>query len=134
MAQHPPTPDECPGPDQGGPAASLHERIGTLESSVRILATGHVTLTEQMAEMTVSMTRQDKRINALRDDLKANSDATLATLQAAREIKDIVTTGRTMGRLARWAAPSLVAAAVAIGVLKGWAVDVGQAIKAAGQK
>lgn len=130
----PPTPADCPGPDHCGPVQNLYERIGTLESSVRILATGHVTLTQQMAELTISAHRQDERMDAFGHDLVENSQVTRETLQAAHEIKDIVTTGKTMGKLAKWLAPTLVSAAIAIGIVKGWAVDAGHAITSLGRK
>ena len=130
----PPTPDDCPGPEDCGPARGLADRIGTLEGSVRILASGHVTLTEQMAELSISVARQDKRMDQFGAELAQNGKDTRETLQAALEIKDIVTTGRTMGKLAKWAAPTLVACAVAFGVIKGWAVDLGQAISAGARK
>lgn len=128
----PPTPDDCPGPEACAPARDLVELIDAVEQSVRMLASGHVTLTEQMAELHLSVVRQDKRMDKLVTDLQANSQATQETMKAALEIKDVVTTGRTMGRLVRWAAPTLVALAVALGVIKGWAVDIGQAISASG--
>ena len=127
-------PPDCPGLDDCGPAQPLRDRIDRLEASVRVVATGHVTLTQQVAELSLSVTRQDQRIDKIVTDLADNSKVTRETLAAAREIRDIVTTGRTMGKLAKWLAPTLVAAAVAVGVLKGWAIDVGQAIKAAGQR
>ena len=132
----PPTdpPPDCPGLDDCGPAQPLRDRIDRLESSVRIVAAGHVTLTQQVAELSLGATAQGQRMDKMAADLADNSKATRETLQAALEIRDIVTTGRTMGRLAKWLAPTLVAVAVALGVLKGWAVDVGAAIKAAGQK
>ena len=130
----PPTPPDCPGPDTCEPAHSLNVRIGTLENSVRILAAGHVTLTEQMVELSISVARQDKRMDQFGAELAQNGKDTRETLQAALEIKDIVTTGRTMGKLAKWAAPTLVACAVAFGVIKGWAVDIGQALSAGQRK
>ena len=129
-----PTPDDCPGPEDCAPARDLVGRIDTLEQSVRVLAAGHVTLTEQMAELSISVARQDKRMDQFGAELEQNGKDTRETLQAALEIKDIVTTGRTMGKLAKWAAPTLVACAVAFGVIKGWAVDIGQALSAGQRK
>ena len=127
-------PDNCPGLDDCGPAQPLRDRIDRLESSVRIVAAGHVTLTNQIADLSLSAERQDKRLDAFGADLLANSQVTRETLQAAREIKDIVTTTRTMGKLARWAAPTLVAVAVALGVVNGWVHAIGQALASIGAR
>lgn len=116
-------PEDCPGLDGCWPAQPIQERLDRLESSIRVVAAGHVALTEQMAELSISSARQDKRLNQFASELTDNSRATRETLQAALEIKDIVTTGRTMGKLARWAAPTFIAFAVALGVMKGWVTD-----------
>jgi hypothetical protein len=106
----------------------LEERVGTVESSIRMVAAGHQVLHEQMAELTVLVHRQDTQIRA---DLAENSKVTRETLAAANEIRDLVTTARTGGRLVRWAAPTLASCVVLWGMVSGWLVDFGHAVSAA---
>ena len=105
----------------------LQDRVNTLETGQRMIATGHVQLVEQMAEITVSQRRADEqrkiysaRLDAITVDLAENSKVTREILDATRDLRDVVITAKTGGRLAKWAAPTLVAAGVSVGILKGW--------------
>lgn len=128
--------------------AELQDRVNTLEAGQKMIASGHVLLVEQMAEITVSQRRadvhraehtkrlaeiagtllsQDEEIRRNRDsleriseDLNANTRATRETLETARDLRDFVITAKTSGRFAKWLAPTLIAVAAAVGVLKGW--------------
>ncbi len=129
----------------------LQDRVNAIEAGQRMIASGHVQLVEQMAEITVSQRRadihrkeqtqrldeiavtllnQDQQIKenkdnlqAIRDDLAGNTKTTKEILEATRDLRDVVITAKTGGRLAKWAAPTLVAAGVSIGILKGWALS-----------
>lgn len=94
---------------------------------MRIVAAGHAQLTEQLAEITVSQHRAEaqRHADAARLDnvdaaLAENSRLTAETLVATRDIRDLMTTARTGGRLVRWAAPTLAAAGATWATLKGW--------------
>ena len=115
--------DSMPGKLDG-----LHERVERLEAGQRVIAAGHVSLTAQMAEVTTALHHQHAAATDLRAEMQRNSDATQQTLHAAREIRDIVTTATTLGRLARWVGPTVVAAAVAWGVAAGWAHALGATV------
>lgn len=117
------TPDDCPGVDSCEPAVSLSSRMARVEQSVRIMAAGHVHLSNQLGELKAEQGSQRKRlddtasaIDKLGKDVRENTDLT-------RDIRDAVITGRTMGRFAKWAAPTLAAAAGAAALAKGWVVD-----------
>lgn len=103
--------------------AHLHGRVDTLESSVRIVAAGHQLLAEQMAEITVSQHRSGQRLDKISTELAANTATTREILEATRDLRDVVITARTGGKFARWLAPTLLAAAASIGVVKGWWSD-----------
>ncbi len=105
----------------------LHDRIGSLESDVRAVATGHEYLASQIAEITISQRRADVqrqeqavRMDELQAALQANTDMTQRTLAATEAVRDVVTTAKVGGRFVRWLAPTLVAVGVGIGTLKGW--------------
>lgn len=109
--------------------AELEHRVNTLEAGQKMIASGHVQLVEQMAEITVSQRRADQqrkeyaaRLDAITADLADNSKVTREILDATRDLRDVVITAKTGGRLAKWAAPTLVAAGVSVGILKGWAL------------
>ena len=104
--------------------AGLHGRVGTLEASVRMVASGHAQLVEQMAEITVSQHRSGTRLDKLSTDLADNTAMSRAILQDIKDVHDVVVTAKTGGRLAKWAAPTLVAAAASIAVIKGWVHDL----------
>lgn len=126
----------------------LQERVNTLEAGQKMIASGHVLLVEQMAEVTVSQRRADihraehtkrlaeiagtlqqqdeeikrnrESLSSIRDELAGNTKTTKEILDVTRDLRDVVITAKTGGRLAKWAAPTLVAAGVSIGILKGW--------------
>lgn len=128
--------------------AELENRVNTLEAGHRMIAAGHVQLVDQIAEVTVNQHRaeqqrkdfarrlegiaatlqsQDEQIRnnrdsleSIRDELRSNTTTTREILDATRDLRDVVITAKTGGRLARWAAPTLLAAAASLGVLKGW--------------
>lgn len=103
--------------------AHLHGRVGTLESMARVAEVGHQHLVEQMAEITVSQHRSGQRLDKISTELSDNSKTTREILEATRDLRDVVITARTGGRFARWLAPTLLAAAASIGVVKGWWSD-----------
>lgn len=107
--------------------AAMDARVSTLETGMRMIASGHAQLTEQLAEITVSQHRaeaqrkaQAQRLDNFDAALADNSRLTAETLAAARDIRDLITTARTGGRLVRWAAPTLAAAGATWATLKGW--------------
>lgn len=107
--------------------SALIETQARQQGQIDVLMTGMRTTTEQIAELTVSQMRADaqraehtRRLDTIDANLKENSRDTRATLQAANDIKDLVTTAKTGGKLVRWAAPTLVALGIALGVVKGW--------------
>ena len=109
--------------------AGLENRVNTLETAQRMIAAGHVQLVEQMAEITVNQHRADQqrkeyaaRLDAITADLADNSKVTREILDATRDLRDVVITAKTGGKLAKWAAPTLVAAGLSIGIVKGWAI------------
>lgn len=109
--------------------AELQDRVSSLEAGQRMIAAGHVQLVDQMAEITVSQRRADQqrkeyaaRLDAITADLADNSKVTREILDATRDLRDVVITAKTGGKLAKWAAPTLVAAGVSIGIVKGWAI------------
>lgn len=117
------TPEEWTGVSESD-WAGLHHRVDSLESSVRIVAAGHQQLVDQMAEITVSQHRSGTRLDKLDSDLAENSKVTREILAATRDLRDVVITARTGGKFARWLAPTIIAAAASIGVIKGWWSDV----------
>jgi len=104
--------------------AGLHSRVGTLESSVRIVAAGHQQLVDQMAEITVSQHRSGTRLDKLSSDLAENTKLGQDIRSDIRAVRDVVITARTGGKFARWLAPTLVAGAVSFGMVKGWWADL----------
>lgn len=101
--------------------AGLHSRVGSLESSVRIVAAGHQQLVDQMAEITVSQHRSGTRLDKISTELADNSKTTREILGATRDLRDVVITARTSGKFARWLAPTVIAGAAALAVIKaGW--------------
>lgn len=128
--------------------AELENRVSSLEAGQRMIAASNVQLVDQMAEITVNQHRanevrrqqtqrldeialtllnQDEEIRRNRDrlaeigeELRTNTRTTAEILEATRDLRDVVITAKTGGRLARWAAPTLLAAAASIGVIKGW--------------
>lgn len=109
--------------------AELQDRVSSLEAGQRMIAAGHVQLVDQMAEITVSQRRADQqrkeyaaRLDAITADLADNSKTTREILEATRDLRDVVITAKTGGRLAKWAAPTLVAVGVSVGIVKGWAL------------
>lgn len=106
---------------------AIDARVSTLETGMRIIAAGHAQLTDQLAEFTVSQQRaevarkaQAERLDNFDAALADNSRLTAETLAATRDIRDLMTTARTGGRLIRWAAPTLAAAVAIAADLKGW--------------
>lgn len=99
--------------------AGLHSRVGTLESSVRIVAAGHQQLVDQMAEITVSQHRSGTRLDKLSSDLAENTKLGQDIRSDIRAVRDVVITAKTGGRFARWLAPTVIAGAAAIAVIKG---------------
>lgn len=130
--------------------ADLQDRVSSLEAGQRMIAAGHVQLVDQIAEVTVNQHRaeqqrkdfakrlegiaatlqsQDEQIRfhrdslaEIRDDLRSNTTTTREILEATRDLRDVVITAKTGGRLAKWAAPTLVAVGVSVGIVKGWAM------------
>lgn len=107
--------------------AHLHDRIGAIESDLRVVKTGHEFLASQIAEITVSQRRADvqrqehsMRMDQMQAALLENTDMTQRTLQATEAVRDVVTTARMGGRFVRWLTPTLVAMGVGLGVVKGW--------------
>jgi septal ring factor EnvC (AmiA/AmiB activator) len=103
------------------------QRLDRLEASVRVIATGHAQLAEQMAELVVSQVRTDqknaehsKRLDKIDADLAENSALTRETWQNAKDIRDVVITAKTGGKLVRWATPTLVAIGLTVATVKGW--------------
>lgn len=112
-----PAPDDCPGLDGCEVAQPIRERMTALELSHRNTAA-------QVADMTITVDRHSQMLDTLQSSIDENSTLTRQTLDATNSIKDIVTTGRVMSRFARWLAPTLLATAAALAVVKGWAGDV----------
>lgn len=112
-----PTPDDCPGLDGCEVAQPIRERMTALELAHRGTAA-------KVADMTITVDRHSQMLDTLQSSIDENSTLTRQTLSAAQDIKDIVTTGRVMSRFARWLAPTLLATAAALAVVKGWAGDV----------
>ena len=115
--------------DQGtsSRARKTVDRLDRLEASVRVIATGHAQIAEQMAELVVSQVRTDqknaehsKRLDKIDADLAENSALTRETWQNAKDIRDVVITARTGGKLVRWAYPTLVAIGLTVATVKGW--------------
>lgn len=104
--------------------AGLHHRVGTLETMARVAEVGHQHLVEQMAEITVSQHRSSAKVDKLSADLAENTRMSRDILSDIRDVRDVVITARTGGRFARWLAPTIIAAAASIGVIKGWWSDV----------
>ena len=107
--------------------AALHDRLGSVESGLRAVNTGHEFLASQIAEITVSQRHADiqRREHAARMDemqkaLLDNTDMTQRTLAATEAVRDVVTTARMGGKFVRWLTPTLVAVGVGIGTVKGW--------------
>jgi hypothetical protein len=122
------------GDDRDGDPSGLVADVNRLNASVRVVAAGNNTLHEQIAELTVAnheakaaRAAQSSRLDHIESELQRNTTETRETramvgqtLEAAKDIRDIVTTARTGGRLVRWAAPTLAAAAATWATLKGW--------------
>lgn len=112
----------------------LVARVSTLEGSLRILATSNVQLTQQMGEITVNQHRADAqreeqtmRLDAITENLAANTENLAANtktteeiLIATRDLRDVVITAKTGGKFARWLAPTVIATAATLSVMKGW--------------
>lgn len=107
--------------------AALLDAQSRQQGQIDVLTISTRTITEQIAELTVSQMRADaqrqehtRRLDSIELNLNENSQLTRETLKAANDIKDLVTTARTGGKLIRWAAPTLVALGVAVGAVKGY--------------
>lgn len=107
--------------------AEIEGRISSLESGQKMIASGHVVLVEQMAEITVSQRKADaqrkvysNRLDAINQELADNSRVTREILQATTDLRDVVITAKTGGRFIKWAAPTLLAVGVSVGIIKGW--------------
>ncbi len=98
----------------------LDERVTSLEAGQRMIASGHVQLVNQMAEITVTLQNQDVLIAKNADALQSMTKAMNENTEMTRAIRDVVITARTGGKFMRWVAPTLVSVGIAIGVLKGW--------------
>lgn len=119
----PSTSHDSPGLD----LEAIDARVASLEANVRVVAAGHAHLVNQIAEIAVSQHRaeehrriQDQKLEALQSAMNANTDMTIKTLAAAESVRDVVTTARTGGKFLRWLTPTLVAAGIAVGTVKGW--------------
>ena len=67
--------------------------------------------------------RSGTRLDKISAELAANSACTREILEATRDLRDVVITARTGGKFARWLAPTVIAIAASVGVLKGWWTD-----------
>lgn len=97
----PATPSDCPGIEHCAEAEPIHDQLQTLQSSVRILAQGHATLAEKMAEVTMTLRRQDERIDSNAEVLSSLQASSLGNAEMLRDIKDIVTAGRVTWRVSK---------------------------------
>jgi hypothetical protein len=115
----------------------LNSRVESLEDAVRILTTGNEAVTEQIAELTVSMRRADEHRRRLEDTLQTNTELTREVLESTRDtremvqlMRDVQASGRLGARVAKmfggalkrvvmWGAPLIVAAAGAWWSIKG---------------
>lgn len=132
--------------------AALQDRVSTLETSVRWIGDSQSQMIEQMAEVTMGQRRadihrreqterldkiattlvdQDDKIRVNKDaldcisaDVKRTNDTMSSVLTATQDLRDVVITAKTGGKLARWLAPTLVAGAVAVTTIKGWGQSV----------
>ena len=132
--------------------AALQDRVATLETSVRWIGDSQTQLIEQMAEVTMGQRRADIhrreqterldkiaqtlvdqddqiRVNrgsldGIRSDVQRVNDTMSSVLTATQDLRDVVITAKTGGKLARWLAPTLVAGAVAVTTIKGWGQSV----------
>ncbi len=100
--------------------ARLDDRVSTLEAGQRMIAASNVQLVDQMADITLTLRRQDELIgrnaSALNDITKSMKENTEMT----RAIRDVVITARTGGKFVKWVTPTLVALGLGVGVIKGW--------------
>lgn len=124
-----PAPDDCPGLDGCEVAQPIRERMTALELAHRGTAAKVDVMGTQIAELAAVSVKRGEMIDAMRVSLDENSTLTRQTLDATNSIKDIVTTGRVMSRFARWLAPTLLATAAALAVVKGWAGDVAEVFR-----
>ena len=117
-----PAPDDCPGLDGCEVVQPIRERMTALEIAHRGTAA-------KVADMAITVDKHSQMLDTLQSSIDENSTLTRQTLDAANSIKDIVTTGRVMSRFARWLAPTLLATAAALAVVKGWAGDVAEVFR-----
>jgi hypothetical protein len=105
----------------------IDARVSSIEARVRVVSAGHAHLADQIAEIAVSQHRaeqhrrvQDQKLEALQVAMATNTELTSKTLAAVQTVSDVMTTARTGGRFFRWLAPTLIAAGIAVGTVKGW--------------
>jgi hypothetical protein len=118
------TPEDCPGPDECGPAIDLHKRIDGVEASVRILAASNVHLSNQLTELKQEQDKQRIVLNDTAAGMAKLATAVSENTDLTRDIRDALVTARTTSKFVRWLAPTILAAAAVLAAVKGWAVDV----------
>lgn len=113
-----PVPADCPGIDDCHAAQPIHLQLAELregqrrlEAGQRILASGHVQVVEQVAEITLRLDRHERQLadlSTVPGELAANTAATRDVLAAVVETRDMVqfardaqVAGRLGARIAR---------------------------------
>lgn len=91
--------------------AELVEMHRDQNARIRIVEAGYRHITEQVAELTVTLHAQDKRIEenaqqlaAIGTGLQANTKMTGEALVMLKTVQDYVTTGTVLSRAGRWLA------------------------------
>lgn len=103
------TPPDCPGLDACQPAAIVREHLDQLtvtqqrlEAQVRIVAAGHSQLVDQLANVTVTLREQDRRIEENVTRMQSLDVHLRENTELTKDIRDALVAGRVVKRLAIW--------------------------------
>jgi hypothetical protein len=95
--------------------AALVDLQAEQAAEIRVIKTGYTHLTQQLAEVTVTLHAQDRRIaeNAtqlasIAASVDANTKMTSEALQMLGDVRDAVTAATVLSRVAKWAAGALI--------------------------
>jgi hypothetical protein len=108
-----------PQPPTPSDFAALMDMQQRQEAQIRVIASGHVQLVDQVAEITVTLRHQDERIAVSATQLKRIETAVGENTELTRDIRDAITASKVAGRLVTWAAAAVVTVSAAWVALRG---------------
>ena len=109
-------------PQQPTPSdfAALVDLQQRQEAQIRVIASGHAQLVNQISEITVTLRNQDERIAVSATQLKRIESAVSENTDLTRDIRDAITAGKVAGSLVKWLAAAVVTMSAAWVAMKGF--------------